>query len=212
MNGGESQFSAEIPKEDSDWALVEQVKTGNDRAFDSLMERYKKPILNFVYRMIGNASEAEDITQDVFVRAYQTICKPSFSAGKGKFSTWLFQVAHNAAIDGIRRRKRQPAESLHEVEEGGLDCAVTARTADKILAEQELGKQIADAISELPADQKTAIILAEYHDMSYSEISEVMKCSEKSVEARLYRAKQTLRQSLAHLLRDSIESLRHPRR
>lgn len=186
-----------------DWELAEHIKAGDDRAFDLLMERYKRPILNFVYRMLGNASEAEDIAQDVFVRTYQSICKPSFSAGNGKFSTWLFSIAHNAAIDSLRRKKRQPVESIDAIAESRLDSAVTVRTADKILAEQELGKQIADAISELPPDQKTAIILAEYHDMSYSEISEIMRCSEKSVESRLYRAKQTLRQSLAHMLQDS---------
>jgi RNA polymerase sigma-70 factor (ECF subfamily) len=192
-----------VSSENPDWPLVEQVKEGKDRAFDALMERYKKPILNFIYRMVGNVAEAEDIAQDVFVRTYQSICKPAFRIGEGKFSTWLFQIAHNAATDNLRRQKRQPTDSINDLEKHKLDLAITGKTADKILAEQELGKQISDAISKLPSDQKTAIVLSEYHDMSYSEISEIMKCSEKSVESRLYRAKNTLRQRLAHLLHDS---------
>ncbi|OGV63488.1 MAG: hypothetical protein A2283_05300 [Lentisphaerae bacterium RIFOXYA12_FULL_48_11] len=190
---------------DSDWSLVEQVKQGNDHAFDELMERYKKPVINFIYRMLGNASDAEDMAQDVFVRAYQNICKSAFRIGEGRFSTWLFQIAHNAAIDNLRKRKRQPTETINDMEESKFARAVTDKTADKVLAEQELGNQIANAISELPPDQKTAIVLSEYHDISYSEISEIMKCSEKSVESRLYRAKNTLRQRLAHLLHGSYE-------
>ena len=76
-----------------DWSLVEQVKAGDDRAFDAMMARYKRPVMNFVYRMIGDAGEAEDLAQDVFVRAYQNIRKPGFHQTTGAFSTWLFQVA-----------------------------------------------------------------------------------------------------------------------
>lgn len=198
MKDGESQFSASIPEKESDWSLVEQVRKGNNRAFDELMERYKKPILNFVYRMLGNVSDAEDIAQLVFVRVYQSACKSLFQTGNGKFSTWLFQIAHNAAIDSIRRQQRHPTAAINGLEDR-INPAVTTRTADKDIAERELGNQIAEAVSILPADQKTAIVLSEYHDMSYAEIAEVMNCSEKSVESRLYRAKQTLRQSLAHL-------------
>lgn len=195
-----NMYPMDVFSEDLDWNLVEQIRAGNDRAFDSLMERYKTPILNFVYRMTGNPSEAEDIAQNVFVHAYQNICKQTFRIGEGKFSTWLFQIAHNAAIDRIRQQKRQPTETIEGIDEKKLRRAVIDQTADKVIIDQELGRQIASAISELPPDQKTAIVLSEYHDMSYAEISEIIKCSEKSVESRLYRAKQTLRQSLAGLL------------
>jgi len=184
----------------ADWTLVEQIKVGDDRAFNALMARYKRPVLNFVYRMIGDAGEAEDLTQDVFVRAYQNIRKPGFHQTTGAFSTWLFQVARNAAIDCLRRRKRHPTESLTNVEEDGGNVAVTARTADSEIAAKEVGAQIAAAVALLPEDQKTAFLLLEYQELSYAEIAAIMKSSMKAVELRLYRARQFLRKRLTHLL------------
>jgi len=136
----------------------------------------------------------------VFVRAYQNIRKPGFHQTTGAFSTWLFQVARNAAIDCLRRKKRHPAESLTTMEEDGENLAVTERTADREIAVKEIGEQIAAAVALLPEDQKTTVILSEYEDLSYAEIAAIMKCSEKSVELRLYRARIFLRGRLAHLL------------
>ena len=182
-----------------DWSLVEQVKAGDDRAFDALMARYKRPVIHFVYRMIGDAGDAEDLAQDVFVRAYQNMRKPGFHQTTGAFSTWLFQVARNAALDCLRRRKRHP-ESLTHGEEDGRNMAVTERTADSEISANEVGAQIAAAVAQLPEDQKTAVILSEYENLSYAEIAAIMKCSVKSVESRLYRAKQFLRDRLRDLL------------
>lgn len=184
----------------ADWILVEQVKAGDDRAFDALMARYKRPILSFVYRMIGDASEAEDLTQDVFVRAYQNIRKPGFHQTTGAFSTWLFQVARNAAIDCLRRRKRRPTEYLSVMEDDGRQVASRYGAADQEMANREIGEQIAAAVALLPEDQKTAVILLEYENLSCAEIAAIMKCSVKSVESRLYRAKQFLRNRLRDLL------------
>ena len=151
-----------------------------------MLARYKSPIVNFCYRLLGDAGDADDVAQDVFVRVYQRIgdYRP-----RGKFSTWLFAMARNACIDRLRYRKRHPTEPL----EGAPEPATTAQYDDAV-------EHIAAAIAELPEEQRTAIVLAEYHELSYAEIAGVMKCSEKSVESRLYRAKQTLRQRLAHLL------------
>jgi DNA-directed RNA polymerase specialized sigma24 family protein len=93
------------------WEWVEQVRGGNHRAFDAVMARYKRPVLNFAYRMIGDATEAEDVAQDVFVRAYHSMLKPGFRRTTAEFSTWLFQVTRNAALDCLRRRKRRPARA-----------------------------------------------------------------------------------------------------
>jgi RNA polymerase sigma-70 factor, ECF subfamily len=184
----------------SDWTLVDQVKSGDDRAFDALMERYKRPILSFVYRMLGDATEAEDVAQDVFVRAYGAMRKPAFRQTTGAFSTWLFQIARNAALDCLRRRKRHPAESLAAMPDDGAAVASTARTAVDETAAKETSAQIAAAVALLPEDQRTTVVLAEYEDLSYAEIAAAMKCSQKSVEGRLSRARQFLRQRLAPLL------------
>lgn len=184
----------------TDWSLIEQITAGDDRAFDALMERYKRPIVNFVFRIIGDAAEADDAAQEVFLHAYQTIRKDGFQQGTAKFSTWLFQIARNAAIDCLRRRKRRPTVSLSSMEEDGRNMGNAERTADREIAAKEIGEQIAAAIALLPEDQKTAIILSEYENLSYAEIAAIMKSSLKAVELRLYRARQFLRKRLAHLL------------
>ena len=171
----------------TDFQIVEQIQTGNDAAFDELMGRYKRSVVNFCYRVLCNADDADDVAQEVFVRVYQHIDRYQ---PRAKFSTWLFALAHNAALDRLRYRKRHPTESLDGVPE---PAAAPAEI-------DEISEHIAAAVAKLPDDQRTAIVLAEYHGLSYAEIAAVMRCSEKSVESRLYRAKQTLRQRLAFLL------------
>lgn len=178
--------------EQPDSELVRQIQSGEAAAFDELMQRYKRPVVNFIFRMLGNAEDADDIAQDVFVRVYQNLdtWRP-----ETKFSTWLFALARNAAIDRIRWRSRHRTESI----ESEPEIAASSGTSEAVDA-REIGNQIAAAVAKLPEDQKTAILLSEYQGMSYAEIADVMRCSEKSVESRLYRAKQTLRTALHHLL------------
>ena len=192
--------SRPVSDTNTDWTLVEQVQAGDDRAFDALMARYKRPILSFVFRMIGDAVEAEDVAQDVFVRAYRSLRKPGFRQTTGAFSTWLFQVARNAALDCLRRRIRHPTESLAALDDQGESMPGAGRTAREEAAAQETGAQIAAAVALLPEDQRTALVLSEYEDLSQLQIAAVLKCSLKSVEGRLYRARQTLRHALAGLL------------
>jgi RNA polymerase sigma-70 factor (ECF subfamily) len=185
------------PQPATDLALVERAQAGNDAAFDELMARYKKPILNFVYRMLKDAEEADDVAQDVFVRVYRKLgtFKPDLSRVDATkvFSTWLFAVANHAAIDRLRWRKRHPTSPLSELPDG----ATTSR--HDVITEasaHELGEQISTAVARLPQDQQTALILCEYNGLSYAEAAQIMKSSIKSVELRLYRAKRTLREIL----------------
>lgn len=178
--------------EQPDSEIVRQIQSGAAAAFDELMRRYKRPVVNFIFRMLGNAQDADNVAQDVFVRMYQNL--DAYRA-ETKFSTWLFALARNAAIDRIRWRSRHRTESIESVPE----IVASSGTAEEVNA-REMGDQIAVAIAKLPEDQRTAIVLSEYHGMSYAEIAGVMRCSEKSVESRLYRARQTLRMSLQHLL------------
>jgi RNA polymerase sigma-70 factor, ECF subfamily len=178
--------------EQPDSELVRQIQSGDSAAFDELMRRYKRPVVNFVYRMLGNAADADDVTQEVFVRVYQNLDGYRLET---KFSTWLFALARNAAIDHLRWRARHRTESI----ESASQFAAPSGTAD-VVATREIGEEIAAAVAKLPQDQRTALVLSEYHGFSYADIADVMRCSEKSVESRLYRAKQTLRVSLHHLL------------
>jgi RNA polymerase sigma-70 factor (ECF subfamily) len=178
--------------EQPDSELLRQIQSGDAAAFDEIMRRYKRPIVNFVFRMLRNAQDADEIAQDVFVRVYQNL--DAYRPGT-KFSTWLFAMARNAAIDRLRWRARHPSESLDSAPE----ITASSGTAEDVGA-REIGEQIAGAVARLPEDQRTTLVLAEYHGMSYAEIAAVTRCSVKSVESRLYRAKQTLRQTLRHLL------------
>ncbi len=185
--------------EAADWDLVARVKAGDDAAFDGLMERYKRPVLSFVYRMIGDADEAQDVAQDVFVRVYQALHKPRFRQRDARFSSWLFQVARHAAIDVLRKRRRRPLEWLSPRHEQGATLSDPEPDAAGRLAATELGRQIAAAAAELPEKQRAIFILADYEGLSYAEIAAVMRCSVKSVETRLYRARQSLRLRLGAL-------------
>jgi RNA polymerase sigma-70 factor (ECF subfamily) len=189
-----------VTEANTDWSLVARIKTGDDGAFDALMVRYKRPILSFVSRMIGDRGEAEDVAQAVFVSAYWSIRKPAFHQTNGKFSTWLFRIARNAALDCIRSDRRHPAEPLARLDAGGESIAGSGRTAHDEAVVRETGEQIAAAVALLPQNQRTALILAEYEHLSCAEIAAVMEGSQKSVEALLYRARSFLRTRLQHLL------------
>ena len=178
--------------EQSDSEIIRQIQSGDTDAFDELMRRYKRLVVNFVYRVLGSAADADDVAQEVFVRVYRNL---DIYRPETKFSTWLFALARNAAIDHLRWRKRHPTESIAV----SPQLAAVSGTADEVSA-REIGGQIATAVAKLPEDQRTALVLAEYHGLSYAEIAAVMRCSEKSVESRLYRAKQTLRGLLRHLM------------
>lgn len=182
-------------RHDSDEELVALTLTGDEAAFTELMRRYKTPILNFTYRLIGDTGEAEDTAQESFVRAYRNLSKASFDRPGRRFSTWLFQIARNAAIDTIRRRARRPAQSMETVLEGGL--ASGRPDPSEEAGSRDMERSIAAALLELPEDQRTAIVLAVYEDLSTADIAAVMKTTEKSVDARLYRARQALRLRLS---------------
>lgn len=172
--------------EQSDSQLVALLQADAEVALDELMRRYKHPILNFCYRLLGNAADADDMTQEVFVRVYQHRAKLDPNR---PFTTWLFAVARNLCLDRLRYRKRHPTEPL----DGVPDPAIEPKLDDR-------AEHIAAAVAALPEDQRTAIILAEYHDLSYAQIAGIMRCSTKSVESRLYRAKQFLRGKLRGFL------------
>src|SRR5579859_7550807 len=112
-----------------DSVIVRQIQSGEPAAFDELMRRYKHPVVNFVFRMLGSAEDADDVAQDVFVRVYQ---KLNTYRPETKFSTWLFALARNAAIDHLRWRTRHPAEAL----ESAAEISAASGTAEAVNARE----------------------------------------------------------------------------
>jgi RNA polymerase sigma-70 factor (ECF subfamily) len=182
---------------DPDVAFMLRVKRGDRDAFRQLVERHQRSVINVVYRAIGDAWEAEDIAQRVFVQVYRAA--PRYRP-KAKFTTWLFTITHNAILNEKRRRARHAAESLEAL--GNADAAgaqlpdMGATDPATEAAERELQLKILEAIRQLPDAQRTAVILCRYEGQSYEEISRVLGCSVAAVKSLLHRARETLKERL----------------
>jgi len=171
----------------SDSALVELVLHGDQDVFSVLVERYKDAVQNLAYRMLGNATEAEDVTQETFVRAYTQLAtyKPVH-----KFSTWLLSIASHLAIDQLRRR-RFLALPLEDVP--FLEWIVDAGVSPEQSALQgEQQDEIQRYLQRLPAKYRAVIVLRYWHDFSYEEIANALNLTPRLVKARLHRARELL--------------------
>jgi RNA polymerase sigma factor (sigma-70 family) len=171
----------------SDAALVELVLAGEQEAFSVLVERYKEAVHNLAYRMLGNLSEVEDVTQEAFVRAYMQLgtYKPTH-----KFSTWLLSIASHLAIDQLRRR-RFLANSLEDVPflERIIDLG---SNPEQSALDGEQQDEIQRYLQRLPAKYRAVIVLRYWYDLSYEEIAGALKLTPALVKARLHRARELL--------------------
>ena len=185
-------------RRDIDRDLVLLAQSGDEPAFTVLITHYKGPILNFVYHLTGDDAGAADLAQETFMRAYLNLNTFTYRSSSDRFSSWLFQMARHLAIDAMRHRQRRPSQSLEVTPE--CEVASDRSTPSTQADANEREALILQAVSSLPEDQRTALVLSAYQDFSTAEIAAVMKTSEKSVESRLYRARQVLRARLGTLL------------
>ena len=183
---------------DPDAELMLRVQKGDQSAFEALVEKYQRPVMNFIYHMVLDAAEAEDLTQEVFLRAYRAA--PRYRP-EARFSTWLYRIAINMALKKVRTARRDRALSLNQIILAGGRSSEPAAAAesqpDVQLERRELLRALEAALHELPERQRIAVILQRFEGFSYHEISETMGCSIESVESLLGRAKAKLRNSLA---------------
>jgi len=189
---------------DPDAALMLRVKEGDAAAFAELVDKYKRPVMNLVYRILGDATEAEDLAQNVFVQVYKSAYRYRISA---KFSTWLFTIARNLCLNELRRRSRHPAESLdaarpeqenqppHQLEDR------KSISPPESLLQGELADKIEQALAGLPENQRTAILLCRQEDLSYEEIAQVLGCSLSATKSLIHRGREALKQKLKPYLR-----------
>ena len=188
-----------FPAADPDAALMLRVKQGDTAAFAELVDKYKQPVMNVAYRMLHDATEAEDLAQAVFVQVFKAADRYRVSS---KFSTWLFTIARNLCLNEIRRRARHQAESMDaphpEQEDQPLHQFEDKQTASppERLLHGELADKIEQALAELPENQRLAIVLCRQEELSYEEIARVLRCSESATKSLIHRGRETLKQKL----------------
>lgn len=189
---------------DPDAALMLRVQQGDRRAFEELVDKYKQPVMNVIYRTIGDATEAEDLCQVVFVQVFKSANRYRVSA---RFSTWLFTITRNLCLNEIRRRSRHPADSLDaphpEHEDQPMRQVEDTRNCsppDQLLHD-ELQQKIQQALDELPDNQRIAILLCRQSELSYEDIARVLGCSLSATKSLIHRGRETLKQKLKPYLR-----------
>ena len=179
----------------TDEELVTRSRGGDTDSFNQLVLRWERPIYALAYRVIGREEEARDVCQDTFLRAYRAL--PGFK-GQAKFSSWLYRIALNLCRDWIRRQRRAPVMQMPEGVDP-LEMAAEHEPAESIetlVARRELSAVVEEAMALLPEEQRTAIILKEYHGMTFQEIADLQGCPLSTVKTRLYQGLSVLRRHL----------------
>lgn len=176
-----------------------RVKRGDRVAFAELVEKFKQPVMNFVFRSLRDEIESEDVAQNVFIQVWKSRDRYERTA---KFSTWLFTIARNLCLNEIRRRSRHPAESLEESHSENEDQPARQYEDKSIflptdnILQNELARKIEEALAELPENQRTAILLCRKDEVSYEEIAEILGCSLSATKSIIFRGRETLKEKL----------------
>jgi RNA polymerase sigma-70 factor, ECF subfamily len=189
---------------DPDAELMLRLKNGEDLILNELMARWQQPLVAFMYRYIGHQADSLDLAQETFVRVYQS--RSRYTA-RAKFASWLFTIAANLCRNHVRRWERGSGTAMESLDSDSSRTSEWILTSDnspdQAVIKSELISSVKEAITKIPHDLKTVILLYEYEDRSYEEISSVLGCSIKAVEMKLYRARKLLRELLSRAdLRD----------
>ncbi|HUC75178.1 MAG TPA: sigma-70 family RNA polymerase sigma factor [Vicinamibacterales bacterium] len=180
----------------TDEELVARSIGGDADSFNELILRWERPIYALAYRTIGREEDARDVCQETFLRAFRAL--PGFR-GQAKFSSWLYRIALNLCRDWIRRERRAPL--VQPPEDGDLmELAAAAEPAESIedlVARKDLARSVERAMALLPEEQRTAIVLKEFHGLTFQEIADLAGCPLSTVKTRLYQGLTVLRRELA---------------
>jgi RNA polymerase sigma-70 factor (ECF subfamily) len=181
-----------------------RVKAGDQSAFEYLVQKYRRPLVNFMYRMARNSAAAEDLAQEVFLRVYRS--RESYEAS-AKFTTWLYRIATNLAVNHARDTRHERPEVSVSLDETNDDSSTTtlqlpdgSLTAEQAMVQQERLQAIRSKVEALPEQQRLAVIMHKYQQMDYKQIAEVLKKSESATKSLLFRAYETLRDQLKEFL------------
>jgi RNA polymerase sigma-70 factor, ECF subfamily len=185
--------------ESTDAEVMLRVKAGDDSAFDFLVQKYRRPIINFMYRMAHNTAAAEDLAQEVFLRVYRS--RSSYEAS-AKFTTWLYRIATNLGMNYARDTRHERPENIMNLDEPDEETGQSPDLADKTpsveeeIMRRERLKAIRQKVEALPERQKMAVLMHKYQQMDYRQIADVLKLSESATKSLLFRAYETLRTEL----------------
>jgi len=190
-------------RSDPDAALMLRVQRGDRAAFTELVEKYHRPIYNFILRTVRDETEAEDLAQTTFVQVWKSAKRYRVNA---RFSTWLYTIARNLCLNEIRRRSRHPAESLEGSQSG--EGSSTPQIEDRLAPQPagqvlhgELELKLAEALADLPENQRTAILLCQQEELSYEEIAAVLGSSLSATKSVIFRGRETLKARLKAYLK-----------
>jgi RNA polymerase sigma-70 factor (ECF subfamily) len=179
----------------TDEELVSRSMGGDSESFNQLIKRWERPIYALAYRTIGREDDARDVVQETFLRAFRGL---SGFKGQAKFSSWLYRITLNLCRDWMRRQRRAPVIATPD----GVDLVELAgesdnvETADAAVARKDLSRMVARAMTALPEEQRAAIVLKEYHGLTFQEIADLLGCPLSTVKTRLYQGLSVLRKEL----------------
>lgn len=183
----------------SDAEIMLRVRSGDQSAFDYLVQKYRRPMVSFMYRMARNAAAAEDLAQEVFLRVYRS--RETYEAS-AKFTTWLYRIATNLAVNHARDTRHERPENQVSLDEPDEDTGTTFElpdgtpNAEQVILRRERMQAIRKKVEALPEQQRLAVIMHKYQQMDYKQIAEVLKKSESATKSLLFRAYETLREQL----------------
>ena len=187
----------------SDAEVMLRVAAGDDGAFDYLVEKFRRPMVSFMYRMTRNQGIAEELAQEVFLRVYRS--RHTYAAS-AKFTTWLYRIATNLAVNHARDTKYERPENTVNIDEPDTETGLTVDVADRSLnAEQVILRRerlaaIRKHVEALPERQQAAVMMHKYQGMDYKQIAEVLNLSESATKSLLFRAYETLREKLREFI------------
>ncbi|HTR27557.1 MAG TPA: sigma-70 family RNA polymerase sigma factor [Terriglobales bacterium] len=197
LSKASSGTASSVTDADADQML--RVKAGEESAFSYLVQKYRKPLIGFMYRLCHNPATAEELAQEVFLRVYRS--RESYEAS-AKFSTWLYRIATNLAVNHARDTRHERPENTMRLDEPDQETGTTPDLADESLtAEEQLLRRerlaaIKAKVNALPERQRLAVMMHKYQQMDYRQIAAVMKLSESATKSLLFRAYETLREQL----------------
>lgn len=181
----------------SDEELVARSIAGDTESFNQLILRWERPIFALAYRQIGREEDARDLVQDAFLRAFRAL--PGFK-GQAKFSSWLYRITLNLCRDWLRRQRRTPIVPTPEGVDDVTDLAPLddgrSESVEDAVARKDLSQHVARAMRLLPEEQRSAVLLKEYHGLTFQEIAELQGCPLSTVKTRLYQGLTVLRREL----------------